>query len=105
MKLLIITLTIISINFGANAKEVIYNCEGMYFKVENPLIGKRKLYMRKEGEWILGCLDGKVFPDSFRCNGNNDENEFIIFDEFLKKVTVHEKNKIDSVFKCKILDK
>ena len=44
MKLLITTLTMIFISFGANAKNYKWQCQDILFKVEDPFFGK-KSYM------------------------------------------------------------
>ena len=102
MKLLITTLSIIFISFGANAKEIIYKCgfdNKVFLKVENPLIGKRKLFHRKEGAWKRICMrDGAIInSDSFKCMyKQTSKYKYAILDEVMNQFIIYPKkgNKI-----------
>jgi hypothetical protein len=111
MKLLITTLTMIFISFGANAKEIVYKCgfdNKVFYKVENPLIGKRKIFHRKEGAWKRVCtLDGAIINfDSFKCMfKKTSKYKYAIFDEVMNQYIVHTKNGNKIVYPCTIEEK
>ena len=107
MRILITTLTMMFISFGAVAKDTIYKCaKDTYFKVENPLIGKRKLFNRRNGEWVKVCNHegSKITKDSFRCASRNKKGNFVLLDEFLKELIFINLNEENTKFSCVILN-
>ena len=76
----------IFISFGAVAKEYKYKCSNLLFKVEDPLFGKRKLYVRNEGKWEKHCTKtgSQINNDSFNCIVNGIEVKSFILDEVTK---------------------
>ena len=90
MKLLITTLTMIFISFGANAKNYKWQCQDILFKVEDPVFGKKKLYARREGKWRELCINkgSQITNDSFNCIVDNEQVRSFILDEETKIVTI-----------------
>ena len=79
------TLTFISISFEVFAKDTVYRCLTVEFrdlkreypnwwgnptlKVEDPIFGERKLFLRKEGVWERLCTQREdvITDDTFKC--------------------------------------
>ena len=101
-----------SISFEVFAKDTVYNCDNDNFrdyasqrwmkqtlKVEDPLFGERKLFIRKEGVWKQLCTQEEdvITDDSFKCfeptspentsypKLNNAYEYYLIFDEQIAK--------------------
>ena len=93
MKRFIIFIFFIILSFQARAQSTIYDCHWLdiQIKVENPffgLIGKRKIFLRNEGQWIERCLsnDAIVTDDSFKCYySKKSQYDYFIFDEIKKE--------------------
>ena len=106
MKLLITTLTFIFITSMANAKDTIYDCIELKWilKVEEPLIGKKKLLIREEGSWIQMCNNDNdiVLKDSFKCfnQDKNDNDNFFVLDEAFDKLIVYKKDGGQKQYSC-----
>ena len=93
MKLLLTTLTMIFISFGAFAKETLYSCvnDEWQFKVEDPIFGIRKLFYRRDGIWERTCSSEEVDTvndTSFKCRGSTFIGyKYYILDEEFKTIT------------------
>ena len=73
-------------------------------KVEEPLIGKKKLSYRKEGSWVQICNNDNdiALKDSFKCfnNNKNSDDDFIVLDEAFNKLTVYKKDGGQKQYSC-----
>ncbi len=100
MKKFIILIFFIIISFQARAQSTIYNCQWLdvQIKVENPffgLIGKRKIYIRNEGQWVEWCLSNidVITDDSFKCHYSKKSSfKYFLFDEIKKEFKAYLKN-------------
>jgi len=110
MKLLILSLTMIFISFGAVAKDTIYKCETQWFKVENEytnflLEGKkvRRLLFRADGEWYIGCT-AELGTDSFKCKADHTRRmEYFVLDELTKQYSYKDDLLGMRTFPCEII--
>jgi len=102
MKLLITTLTMIFISFGASAKETIYKCGHEWFKVyENKV--KRTLAYRADGNWYLGCF-AELGTDSFKCKADHTAGmEYFLLDELIKQYSYKDDLLGVRTFNCEVI--
>ena len=90
-KLVILSLAIIFISFGANANETIYKCESkwkndsIWIKVELHE-GIKWLSVRQSGKWYTKCL-GDPSADFFKCESQHVKGTYFEFDEFTKELS------------------
>jgi len=105
-KLVVLSITMIFISFGALGKDVIYKCDDLYFKVEN-LQGGKKLFVWQNGQWKKKCTVGVELPDSFICIGGdwNKVVEKYVFDELTKQFELFFDDGSSSKFNCSIFKK
>ena len=103
MKLLITTLTMIFISFGAVSKTIKYVCAHDYVKTETPLFGERKLYLREDGKWVRICKSGEISNDSFKCPVKDKSDKFAIFDEVIKQLILYKHNGEKKITHCEII--
>ena len=114
-KLVILSLTMIFISFGAFSEETIYDCyedKGiLLFKVEVPARGNKKIYEKMDGIWKQMCTQkSSVIKDiGFKCFylGNDRDRrggglDYFIFDQQFRTVTIHNDEGDKVGFNCKV---